>query len=86
VTKGRKLANSCVVDIATGVYEAGTWLGQEFPHPQKGPDNTPAASSTIDITPVPRRLEGPGRGVGHLSLTSGTEWRIRLPRLSKELG
>jgi hypothetical protein len=60
-------------------------VGQKFPHPQKGPDHTYLASSTVDIRPVPRRLKGPGCGIGHLCLTSGAKLGIQLPRLKKDL-
>lgn len=52
---------------------------QEFSHPQKGPDNTNLASSTVGIRPVPWRLKGTGSGVGHFPLTSGADWGIQPP-------
>ena len=85
MTKGHNLDNPCVVYIGTGVHETGTWVVARISAPPEGPDITHLASTAIDIRPVPRRLKGPGRVVGNLSLTSWTEWGIQLTKLKNRM-
>jgi hypothetical protein len=41
MSKDRKLVTICVVDIATGVFEAGTWVGARNSPPLEGTQQNP---------------------------------------------
>jgi len=43
MSKDRKLVKMCVVDIATGLFEAGTWVGARNPPPPEGTRQNPTS-------------------------------------------
>jgi len=86
VFKDRNLVKICVVDIATGMYEAGKCVGVRISAPPEGPRQHPPSFFYSRYQTCSSEDEGIGAWCWPTLLTSGSEWGIQLPRLKKELG